>query len=674
MNPIIKKTVSIIMSLCLVTGVLTGAGTTAFAETGNGGSAIVVSAPLPGAHKITLTRCSTSNEFACAGDTVTLTADAAFTGQHLAGWICDDETVVIKRDVTGQTTATFTMPDHDISVEAVFEDHKGTMWGNDTEKHWRICDCGETLEEATHVFEWVVDTEPSDGTGGSKHEECKDCHFVRNQNTPIPKLHVDIEDVKVSPEKVTLTAAGEQVTLTAAILPENATDKEFLFKSENTDVATVSEDGVVTAVGNGTTQIRVIPDDSDIEAACEVTVAIKAERIELAASEITLTTRGASTLIGSTVVPSNAVHREVKFRSSDPEIVNVSKRGIAYAHNNGTAIITAEVFNDDGSVEASATCKVIVDVQTVERRISGETRFDTAVKVSQDTFTTANNVVLASAYNYPDALSAAPLAYALNGPILLASENKLEESIVNELERLQAEDVYIVGGKYAVSADIEKELMGYGYKIHRIAGDNRYETCVKIAEKLTAVAGAPSEVFITSGEDFPDAISISSVASMNGCPILYVDKSGKLSPEVAEFIKTIEAEKAIILGGTIAVASSIDSELNEGCRVPVIERLAGANRYETMLAINYAYINSFAGNGVCVATGENYPDALTGSVFAARNKIPMVLVSSSLTEDSRTTEFVTNKDVDNIFVLGGESAVSAKAVNTLLSRYNTVAK
>src|SRR5699024_5330260 len=91
-------------------------------------------------------------------------------------------------------------------------------------------------------------------------------------------------------------------------------------------------------------------------------------------------------------------------------------------------------------------------------RISGGLRFDTAVETSQSGWNTADTVVLARGDEYADALAGVPLAYKLDAPILLTPKDALWEATADEIARLGAGKVVILGGKGAVSPAVEMAL------------------------------------------------------------------------------------------------------------------------------------------------------------------------------------------------------------------------
>ncbi|MCQ6278655.1 C39 family peptidase [Bacillus sp. EB600] len=146
-----------------------------------------------------------------------------------------------------------------------------------------------------------------------------------------------------------------------------------------------------------------------------------------------------------------------------------------------------------------------------------------------------------------------------------------------------------------------------GLTVERIAGINRYETAVRIAEGVGS-----DKAILANGENFPDALSISPYTATKGIPIL-------LTRQVTQPVLDLLHQKSqvILVGGNQAINKSIDSTLNN----PV--RFEGADRYETSATI----INNLIGPKAIgyIATGENFADALTGSVLAAKQQAPIIL-------------------------------------------------
>jgi len=340
------------------------------------------------------------------------------------------------------------------------------------------------------------------------------------------------------------------------------------------------------------------------------------------------------------------------------------------ADGTGVAYTPGGTYTADVSVTLYAQWKenVTAPVAPTVNRLYGADRVVTATKISSAAFTSANSVVIASGKVYADALAAAPLAYSINAPILLVYGDTMGAELKAELTRLAPKYIYIVGGTAAVSDTVKTQLESYvsdKKNVYRIAGQDRFKTSVDVAINLKVLGGTPSEIFLAYAADYPDALAISPVAAMNKSPILYADKSGKLDPAVESFIKTSGCTKVTILGGTANIPDSVKTALtNAG--VAQINRIGGADRFDTMLKINTAYASKFTGKGVCVATGLDFPDALAGSVFAAKNAMPIVLVPKTITSGDSIDKYVAEKKPEVINIFGGDNAVSKAIADELV--------
>ena len=92
-------------------------------------------------------------------------------------------------------------------------------------------------------------------------------------------------------------------------------------------------------------------------------------------------------------------------------------------------------------------------------------------------------------------------------------------------------------------------------------------------------------------------------------------------------------------------------------------RVAGKDRFETCLEVNRTFEDDMNGNMVCVATGMDFPDALAGGVYAAKNKAPLFLINSktkTATLSENQTAYLKAKAAGNIVAFGGTGAVSDK--------------
>lgn len=116
--------------------------------------------------------------------------------------------------------------------------------------------------------------------------------------------------------------------------------------------------------------------------------------------------------------------------------------------------------------------------------LTGSGRWETAIKISQAGWKKSENAVLVNDNSIADALSATPFAKAKDAPILLTQSNKLDSRTKAELKRLGVKNVYLIGGSIALSSEIEKQLNAENISFERISGNSRYDTSLKLAEKL----------------------------------------------------------------------------------------------------------------------------------------------------------------------------------------------
>lgn len=293
-------------------------------------------------------------------------------------------------------------------------------------------------------------------------------------------------------------------------------------------------------------------------------------------------------------------------------------------------------------------------------RLGGVDRYETAVKVSQDGWTQSDYVILVSGENFPDAISAAPLAKKYNAPILITQGNKLNSFVNQEIGRLKAKNVIIVGGTGVILPGVEQELEDINVQVTRISGENRYETSAKVAE----IIGVSNGVILASGDNFPDALSIASVAAVKQMPILLT--TDKVLPDsVKKFMDNNSIGKYYVVGGNAVISDSIVNNLSNA------KRLSGANRYET----NTNIINEFSGDlnfsKVYMAYGQNFPDALCGSAAAAKDSAPIILINSSNFE-SRSLIRSKIDSISLIKILGGTGVISNDLVKSIVSPSKSV--
>ncbi|WP_409252056.1 cell wall-binding repeat-containing protein [Bacillus sp. SCS-153A] len=301
-----------------------------------------------------------------------------------------------------------------------------------------------------------------------------------------------------------------------------------------------------------------------------------------------------------------------------------------------------------------ANVKPTIEARIVEagtERIMGETRYETAVEISKAGWESAETVVIARGDSFPDALAGAPLAYKHNAPILLTDKGALTRVVKEEISRLGAKNVIILGGTGAVDNFVEYQLEGMGLDVERIGGKDRWETAANIAARL---GGSPEKAVMVNGNNFPDALAVAPYAARHGYPILLTG-SDQLPKATGNALRGIDS--TIVVGGEGVISANVFDDLSGAVRY------SGTNRYATAGAIAEQLMPSYR---VFAATGTNFADALAGSVLAAKENAAMILVKKD--ELPKESEQAINRlQAAEFTILGGEGAVS-KTVADLLSK------
>ena len=277
-------------------------------------------------------------------------------------------------------------------------------------------------------------------------------------------------------------------------------------------------------------------------------------------------------------------------------------------------------------------------------RISGKDRITTSVEISKSAYTTSENVVLASGFNFADALSAGQLASALNAPLLLSSQNKLDSQTKNEIERLKAKKVYVVGGNNAISkSEVDTTLKSKNIDVTRLEGQDRYSTSQKVMEKTKEIIN-PEYLLIASGKNFPDALAATGFFVNHKSVMVLSD--GLTYPQ--------SNLQEIAIGGK----NQLPLKGFKG------KRVSGKDRYETALEI--AKLSFDKNNNAILASGQVFADSLSAVSLTKKHNAPIILTQSdSLTENAK--KYLNGKSV---FIVGGEKTV----VNDILTRKKPVVK
>ncbi len=296
-------------------------------------------------------------------------------------------------------------------------------------------------------------------------------------------------------------------------------------------------------------------------------------------------------------------------------------------------------------------------------RVSGASRYHTSYAIGAANMLSSDVAVIATARSFADALSASGLAGALDAPLLLAPNLSTGDGVdefFRELIRLDVNECYVVGGTSAVSTDLTGWLKDEGYTVKRISGADRYATAAAVARKIAEINGAPGTAFLVRGDGFADALAAAPFAYSQGIPILLTKPTG-LNSHSRAVLDDFDITDVIIAGGLSAVGANAESSaeaLNGGFAAT---RIAGADRYSTAadLAAYAVDTRSWATWGfVGVATGANFPDALSGGAACGSRGGVMLLTKPNVLSAPASDAITANAgSIGHTMIFGGTGAV-----------------
>lgn len=289
-------------------------------------------------------------------------------------------------------------------------------------------------------------------------------------------------------------------------------------------------------------------------------------------------------------------------------------------------------------------------------RLFGDGRIATAVEISQEAFGAGRgprDVFIARADKFADALSGGSLN---SGPILLVpSCGPVPQLVLDEIERLDPEQVIALGGQSAVCSDTLGQAADVvGVNGTRLFGSDRFSTSVEVAEY-----GFPTDfesvdldvTYLATGEDFPDALA---AGTIQDGPVLLVPSGGTLPAATAEYLGEEMPEYVVAIGGSSAVSGSMLGQAADAAGGAAMDRLSGEDRIATAIAVADHALSKQPAR-VIITRADDFPDALAGSVLTGDGPI---LLTHTGELPGNAADKINALAPNEIVALGGTSAVS----------------
>lgn len=319
------------------------------------------------------------------------------------------------------------------------------------------------------------------------------------------------------------------------------------------------------------------------------------------------------------------------------------------------AVLTTQTLSADGSGTTT---------------YAGETMYETAVAQAKAAYPSGASIAIIAGPGdaWVDALSAAGLAGAVDGPILFSNANSMHAASLQALKDLGVEEVIIVGGTAAVGKGVETDLAKAGIDVaERLWGKDCYGTNLAIFEygEEKGIWGKDL-VIVATGTWFGDALSISPVAFAKKAPIFLADSSLELNKSLkAAWERGARAglgKMAVAVGGPAVVSQNAVDYAGQMSKLAggsgEAKWIWGQEQYETSAEIAEWAVKSqgFSWNNAAFTTGKLPYDALAGSVLQGKTKSVLLLADSNTSATISTTAGH-KKNVTQVRFFGGNQAV-----------------
>ncbi len=217
------------------------------------------------------------------------------------------------------------------------------------------------------------------------------------------------------------------------------------------------------------------------------------------------------------------------------------------------------------------------------------------------------------------------------------------------------------------SADVSASAVS----VQRLAGPNRYATAAEISDQWSTTG---KRVYLVSGHNFPDAIVAAARAGVFNSPVLLTTHD-HLPSETISALQRLQPRRIVVVGGESSVSQAVLSELSPYAGDEGVERLTGVNRYATSARIAAQYTKGR--DRVFLASGEEFPDALSAAAVAGAEHEPLLLTRHGQLPDAVAKQLA-RLQPHQIVIVGGpksisESVAEEAASHTTSGKYHRVA-
>ena len=304
----------------------------------------------------------------------------------------------------------------------------------------------------------------------------------------------------------------------------------------------------------------------------------------------------------------------------------------------------------------------ITPTKPAVERIGGKDRIGTSAMIGGMALhmgsTKAGTAVLSRDDNFADALAGNALAAQKNGGLFLTPTGSLDDRVAAQLSYALApgSTVYLLGGPNALSPAVADAVSRLGFVPKRLAGPDRFSTATAIANEISP---HPHTVLVATGRNFPDALAAGSAAATDpACGVVLLSDDKVLPAATAAYLSGVDPAKTSVYGvGNQGVAALNTMPTLAGRFVA----LAGGDRFDTATRVAADQTLFPHAVEVGLATGGNWPDALSGGALLGLLHAPLILADGASVPANEQSGRRISQAV-NMLVFGGTQVVPDSAV------------
>ena len=306
--------------------------------------------------------------------------------------------------------------------------------------------------------------------------------------------------------------------------------------------------------------------------------------------------------------------------------------------------------------ENISPAKYLQKVSSPVETLFGESEYETAVAVSKKGWENGSKkVIIVNGDIIADGISATPLASTYDAPLLIVKNDTLPEVIKDELERLNPEEIIVIGGTSTISDYVYNSIASItNAKMSRIWGNDRNETSLKIAQKIDEDHDV-DKVFIANGfKGDIDALTIAAKAGEDKQPIILTNKA-TIPTDSYNWMKSENLKNAYFIGGP----NTLDTEvIHQMAAITKPEsgsiyhnRVYGADRHETNAKVMEKFYPQGNLDAVLVTRSDKLTDALIAGPLAAKLSSPIIITPTTKLSEYHEDN-LTIKSADVIYQIG----------------------